>query len=57
MRKKKRRKRDFLPVEFAYTVVSLLRRVLAMAYNPIRLSHRFLGFINQSSPKEKDNKL
>jgi hypothetical protein len=46
MRKKKRRKRDFLPVEFAYTVVSLLRRVLEMEDTPIR-------FINQSSPKEK----
>jgi hypothetical protein len=55
MRKKKRRKRDFLPVQFAYTVVSHLRRVLEMAHTPIRLSPRFEGFTNQSSPKEETN--
>jgi hypothetical protein len=31
-----------------------IRRVLEMAYSPIRLSPRFSGFINQSSPKEKE---
>jgi hypothetical protein len=56
MRKKKRRKRDFLPVEFAFTVVSLRRRVLEMADTHIRLSPRFLGCMNQSSPKEKNKK-
>jgi hypothetical protein len=33
------------------------RRVLEMAYSHIRLSPMFLGFINQSSPKEKIKKV
>jgi hypothetical protein len=51
------RKRDFLPVEFAYSVVSLLRRVIEMAYTPIRLSLRFLGFINLLQKKKKQRVL